>query len=1214
MFLPARLYRLRSLSCWMGSVLCVALVLMTSAKAYGQGNTATIRGTIQDSSGAVLPGATVTITNTGTKAVSTTVSDSRGQYILSGLFPGAYDLKVELSGFKSYEQKAVTLSPTDQRGIDVRLDVGQQSETVTVTAVSEVIQTETGAREGLITAKQIENLSVIGRSSLELLRILPGVVAPDQAALESVTFGGGANNTQAYTVNGIRSSANTVQLDGSSLIDIGSNSGVIVTLNNDMVQEVKVQSSNFAAEYGTSGMNVSAVTKGGTSRFSGTLYDYNRNYRFAANDRSNSITRTEKPKSSFNYPGGNFGGPIIIPGLNWNRGRDKAFFFVGFEVQRQNVDPGSFLSTTLTDKMKRGDLSELLPANCLGQSLNMNCGQFNIPTGFPGAGTAAPNNNFAPFVQPLGKVLASLYPSPNLTTPTNRYNYVFNTLQATNREDFKFRIDYNITNNTRAYVRAAIEHENAENARGIWWASSDVALPTPTYGNNKGRSVSGNVVTVLSPTMTNEVVVSWSRLTLDNFWRDPSKVRIDAYPELRGYNQGFFPGASPYLPLNIITSGWGQGGPGNLWAPAMDVFAHNDALQFSEKLTKIAGAHQLRFGVSAERGQKQQNFQNDEMGQLQFDPWATGGSGSAVADLLTGRLANYAQGTRIPQGEWRYWNLDTFAQDGWKLRPNFTLEFGIRAGFWTNNQELNSFGGYFDPALYNASKGTFLDPGTYKQLNGWRYASAGQAPKGGVANRDPFAMPRINAAWDITGNGNHVLRGGFGLFYNRNMGNLEYDYLRIPPTSYAVNTNSSAASSLGGGVGLNYDTIRQLDWTTRVSSLTINTLNPNSSKWPKNYSFSTSYAHRIFFNQVIEAAYVGTRGRDLVSRRHLNTVPLGALLRGTVNGIDLSNPVNRVALDSSVINGFRPFQNYPAIDDWSFEGVSNYNSLQMTLSRQTARRLQYFATYTFAKSKGTTSGNGEYGFIDPFDPSRTYGVLPEDRTHIFNLSWNAFLPDGAKGAMNNPFGRGLLNGWQLSGISTLASGVPIFLGFGGQAGGDGVTQAIFGTPDIIGNPGPGGGDRGGLSPIYTCDPRTGNTGVGEKILDINCIKIPAFGENGPLIPPYDLRMPTRINHDLTLFKNFSISGEQKLQFRVGFFNLFNQAWATTNSAADVDLVLDTVCNVSLNGVSNGAGGTADNVCDPTKGFLYTDTAKANFGKINLKRGHRVIEFVLKYYF
>jgi len=1190
------------------------LLSVGAVPAFAQTTTATIRGTVTDSQGGVLPGAVVLVTNVGTRDTRETRTDDRGGYLFAGLFPGTYDLKVELPGFKTYEQKAITLGLSDARGIDVPLEVGAQAETVTVIAETEIIQTETGAREGVLTAKQIDNLSIIGRSSLELLRILPGVVAPDQAQMESVSFGGGANNTQSYTVNGIRSSANTVQLDGSSLIDIGSNSGVIVTLNNDMVQEVKVQSSNFAAEYGSSGMNVSAITKGGSARFSGTLYDYWRDHRFGANDRSNSITGTPKPKSTFNYPGGNVGGPIVLPGLDWNRNRDKAFFFVGVEIQRQKVDPGSFLSTTLTDKMKAGDLSEFLPGNCVGQNLNMSCGNFNIPRGFPGAGTPAPGNNFAPYMHPLGRVLASFYPSPNIVTENNRYNYNFSTLQPTNRHDVKFRIDYNITSNTRAYVRTAIEGEQAENARGIWWSSSDVALPTPTYGDNKGRSISGNVVTVLSPTMTNEVLVSWSRLTLDNFWRDPSKVRIDAYPELAGYNQGFFANQSPYLPLNIITSGWGQGGPGNLWAPAMDVFAHNDALQFSDKLTKITGSHGFKFGFSAERGQKQQNFQNQEMGELQFDPWATGGTGSALADLLTGRLANYTQGTQIPRGEWQYWNLDGFAQDSWKLRPNLTLEYGIRAGFWTNNAELNKLGGYFDPNFYNPTADTFLDPGTFQQLNGWRYAARGQASRGGVGNREPFAMPRVNVAWDVTGNSNNVLRGGFGIFYNRNMGNLEYDYLRIPPTSYAVSIGSGAASNLGGGVGLTYDTIRQLDWTTRVSTLSINTLNPESNKWPKTYSFSAAYARRIFFNQVVEAAYVGTRGRDLVSRRALNVVPLGALLSGTVNGIDLSVPVNRVALDSSVVNRLRPFQAFPGVKDWSFEGESDYNSLQVTLSRQTGRRLQYFAAYTLARNTGTNSGNGEYGDIDPFDPSRTYGVLPSDRTHIFNLSWNAFLPDVARGAMNNPFGRGLLNGWQLSGISTLASGVPIYLGFGGQAGDPNLSRAIFGTPDIIGNPGPGGGNRGALVPIYTCDPRTGNTAVGEKILNIDCIKIPAFGENGSLIPEHNLRMPTRINHDLTLFKNFRLNNEQKLQFRVGFFNLFNQAWATTQSPADVDLVLEATCNVLVNGVPNGAGGVANNQCDPTGGFQYTANTLANFGKINLKRGRRVIEFVLKYYF
>src|SRR5215218_3023195 len=386
-------------------------LLVASTTAFGQAsNTATIRGTVEDPSGGVLPGATVTLTNTGTKAVQTTVSNERGGYTFSGVFPGTYEIKVELEGFKTYEQKAIAISPQDTRGIDVRLDVGQQAETVTVTATNEVIQTETGAREGVLTAAQIENLSVVGRSSLELLRILPGVVSPDNTAFETVTFGGGANNTQGYTVNGIRSSNNNVSLDGSQLIDIGSNSGVIVTLNNDMVQEVKVQSSNFAAEYGSGGMNISAVTKGGSSRFSGSLYDYMRDHRFAANDRSNSIAGVDKPKSSFNYPGGNVGGPIIIPGLDFNTNRDKVFFF-GLEAQRQKNDPGSRFGVVPTLGQRQGDFTEFVTPTA-GTYLNQPTGpgRIVVPGGFPGAGTPIAHGNLAPYITSLGQVLVNSYP------------------------------------------------------------------------------------------------------------------------------------------------------------------------------------------------------------------------------------------------------------------------------------------------------------------------------------------------------------------------------------------------------------------------------------------------------------------------------------------------------------------------------------------------------------------------------------------------------------------------------------------------------------------------------------------------------------------------------------------------------------------------------------------------------------------------------------
>jgi hypothetical protein len=1186
------------------AVLAALLWLTAPHLAAAQGTgTATVRGTVNDPSGGVLPGVTVTITNSSTKETRNAVTGDRGGFVFPSLFSGTYEIKAELQGFKTYEAKNIVLSPNDTRGFDVQLEVGSITEVVSVSSPVEIMQTETGAREGVIKADQIENLSVVGRSSLELLRILPGVVAPDNTAFESVSFGGGANNTQGYTVNGIRSSGNTVSLDGAALVDPGSNSGISVTVNNDMVQEVKVQSSNFAAEYGSGGMNISAVTKAGSSQFHGTLYDYIRNYHFAANDRSNSIAGVERPKSQYQFPGGNVGGPIVLPGTSFNKDRNKAFFFLGFEVQRQQVDNGSRFGVVPTLKQRNGDFSEFLNPN--GQNLNQTVGPVLIPQGFPGAGTVAPGANLSAYTTPLGQVLANAYPAPNYVDPNNRYNYVFNQLQPLNRTDLKFRVDYNITNNTKAYVRAAIEGESTENARGIWWGASDVALPSPDVGENKGRSYSGNIVTVLSPTMTNEALVSWTRLTLDDHYKDPSKMRLDGY----GVNfQGTFPGASPYLPG--VVPNWG-GGVSNMWSAANDMFAHNDALQFSDKVTKIAGAHGIKAGISAERIQKQQNFNNNEEAYLVFAPgWTPGSTGNAVGDILTGRITQMVQGTAPANGEFRFWNFDGFAQDSWKVRSNVTLELGVRAGYWTNNQELNGLGGFFNPSQYDPTKAEFLDPGTYHVLNGVCYVSSGCTDAGILPNRSPFAMPRLNVAWDIDGQGNNVIRGGYGLFYNRNMGNVEYDQtLHLPPAAYQITTDVNNGSAYGNGVGLNYDTANQATLANRISGLGINTLTNSSFTFPKTHSFSVSFARRILFNQIVEASYVGTRGRDLVTHVNGNAVPEGALLQGTVGNANLSDPVQRWALDGAAVNLFRPYQAYPTITDYDFKGTSNYNSLQVTLSRQTGKRLQYFATYTLARLEGTLGD--EYRLRDPFVDSRTYGIRNEDRTHIFNLSWNAFLPDPIKGG--NKGLRGVFNGWQVSGISTVASGIPIWLGFTGPAGSAQASQSYYGTPDAVLLTGPGA-SQNGLAPVYTCNPVTGNTSHNEKLLDINCISFPAFGQQGEVKSPYNLRTPTRINHDITFFKNFPISGEQKLQFRVGIFNLFNNAFANTNTPGDIDLTLNTVCNATVDNVPNGVGGTANGVCDPTKGFSFDDNTKANFGKLNLLRGHRVVEFAFKFFF
>jgi Carboxypeptidase regulatory-like domain/TonB-dependent Receptor Plug Domain len=1222
--------------------LAASVLLANSSLLFAQAtNTATIRGTVADSSGGVLPGATVNITNAGTKAVVTSVTDDRGGYLVV-VFPGVYDLKVELSGFKTYEQKGISISPTDNRGIDVRLEVGQQTETITVTAQQEVIQTETGAREGILTAKQIENLSVVGRSSLELLRILPGVVAPDQNNLESVSFGGGANNTQSYTVNGIRSSNNTVQLDGSSLIDIGSNNGLMVTLNNDMVQEVKVQSSNFAAEYGSSGMSVSGVTKAGSSRYSGSVYYYNRDYHLAAKDRSLSIVNAPKPASKYNYPGGNIGGPI--PFGKYNSNKDKLFFFFGLEVQRQDVSQGLRLSKVPTDLQRQGIFNEFNTMSLLGQQLACQGGPGGvrspnscmagggtpvvlIPTSDPSSNPfnqkPAPGYDVSPFEQPLGRALVNAYPLANGSFQSGQFNRADSFLEFANRLDMKARVDWNVTNNTKAYVRIARETEDIENKRGVWWGASDVTLPSPNIGTNHGRSVSGNVVSVLSPTMTNEALVSWSQLKLDNAYDDPSKMTL-AGQGLGNQLNGAFQSGSPSLP-GVIPN-WG-GGIGNLWAAANDMYAHNDELTFSNKLTKIAGAHGLKFGASLQRLQKQQNFNANEEGYFVYAPdWTAYSTGNAVSDMLTGVITQYVQGSKQPKGEFRMWNFDVFAQDSWKIRPNFTLEYGVRGGYWTNNRSLvEGQGAFLDPALYDpAVTVPWLDPGTYSRLNGYCYTSTGCAPDSIMPTRDPFVMPRVNAAWDIDGQGNNVVRGGYGLFFNRNMGNVEYDsFLRIPPEYTQLTDDTWSANGYkneaGRQVGLSYDTLPQT-FSARINNISPRTLTADSWTFPKTHSFSVSYARRIPWSQVLEVAYVGTRGRDLVSLINRNVVPQGALSTGTIGNANVGNdPIARYWLSDGAINSTRPFPAFGRITQYDFEGESNYNSMQLTLSRQTGRRLQYFVSYTLGQNKGTLGD--EYRERDPFQPSRTYGIRQEDRRHILNVSWNAFLPDGGRGPMDNAFGHGLLNGWQLSGISTAASGTPIYLRFTGAAGSTDAAQAYYGTPDSILVYENGNFQRGGLAPVFTCDPRLDGRDAGEYYLDINCITFPAFGQEGDPPSKYDIRTPFRTNHDVTLFKNFALKGEQKLQFRIGFFNLFNQAFVTPNFSRN-DLILDmnTQCNrvVPLDTVPNGSGGFAGAAgtagCDPTGGFSFTDDTKKNFGKINLLRGRRIIELALKYYF
>ena len=1250
----------------------------------------TLRGVVTDPTGAVVPNATLTLVSDRTKAERKATSSGEGVFAITLIEPGSYTLTVEAGGFKKYVTNGLTISPNETKGFDVRMEVGQATESVTVSAsAAEEIKTETGERSNTISASQIENLSIISRNSIELLRILPGVVAPDASTYQVSGFG----DASAYSVNGQRGQNNNISVDGSRVVDIGCNCGSIVSLNNDFVQEVTVQSSNFAAEHGNSGVQISGTTKSGGRDFHGSAYTYVRHEALAANDRFRNYVKAtdpsslagQKPAGRFYYPGGTFSGPITLPKKvfgplgGFNEGRDKLFFFVGFEVQRQTFGAPPRISNVPTLKQRNGDFSDL-PA---GQAVK-------IPLGFANAGQNAPNNNLAPYINPIGKVLINLYPTPNFNSPGS--NYISNTVQTQHRVDFKSRFDYKVSDKTNIYVRVTRETQDEVNPYGIWWGPSTFELPTNNVQNDLGRSVAVGMTKIINPTMTNEVVFSGSKLKLDNQYADPNKVKLSTLGLENLWRLPFdntqFGRQSPYVSLSLIS--WAQG---QLWSPGTNpIFAYNDSFSVTDNLSKVAGSHTLKFGALIEQGNKRQNFQGDpdSQGLIGFNNWNGNGTGNDWGDLLVGQLTDVQHGTQPPIGNYRFYNYEFYGQDAWKIKPNFTLEYGLRATHMTINKERKGFDIMFLPSAYKAGAGYYLNGDPFRP-NGVLSAARGEIQKGSI---DPPAVewgPRLNLAWSVLKNDRLVIRGGAGVFYNRVQGNFQYDAtLRAAP-------NGNVGASIGpftsipgalkpdgtlynfsdlGGLTLSNMGIVTLPNGTKVPVNPLKLANggaqiispdPNSNDFPTTYSTSLSVATRLPFSTVLETAYVGTFGRHLAARLPINVVPLGAMLRGgiagdpgssiaylanpncdpgavdaagkvlragncqvvTANGIkaDLSNPLNRQGLDGGVINKYRPFPDLGGVRYQQYTGTSNYHSLQMTLSRQTGKNLQYFATYTFSKVLGTRGG--EFNDLDPIDTrGRAYGVLDYDRTHIFNLSYNYNLPSLTKS--KNAFAAGVLNGWQMSGITTFSSGTPVNLRFTGDV--TNLTIAAFGSDAFS----TAGFAAGAIAPIFSKNPNVSGGGkVGDRVLDINAISIPAFGSSGATISPFYFRTPSRQNWDISLFKNFKFRESKNIQFRAGFFNIFNQAFAKNidnqnASNSDIYLTLETRCTrtpvnqtlVLANGtvtqftqtLPNGTGGTINNVCDPSKGFSFTDATKNNFGKILTKRGQRVVELALKFTF
>jgi hypothetical protein len=1141
-------------------VLCFVLV---AAALYAQGTgTCTLTGTVYDASGAVIPSANVQLTLETTATSRRTTADAVGFFTFVGVPAGTYEVKIDVAGFTTFVQKEIALHINDQ--IDLRnivLKVAITGAAIEVRAEAPVVPVSSGETSYTLGSKQVDELAIVGRNAVELLKIIPG--AQNSGGWngtyngEVSAFNSGAG---AYTVNGTRFDQMAVVSDGGNVIDHGFNGGAMVTPNVEMVQEVKVETASYSAENPNGPIVMETVTKSGGRDFHGTGYYSIRDSSMNANDWQNNAKDVGKPASRFQYPGFNVGGPVLLPGTNFNKNRDKLFFFAGFEWMRQGVDMGVHQAVVPTAAMRKGDFSAARTLLASSIVSNPVC-QDPTLSYCQGVGVIKQSA-----IDPGGSVLMNVYPLPNANPAlTGGYNYLSDIVNPQPRNQQLVKMDYNLTDSTHFSARYNHEGESVPMPYGLWQTWPQVPYPGGVVTQDHSHSLATNLTHTFSPTMTSQTTFTANNLFYGASLSTPDKVSASklGYPYKGVYDNG----------LDVIPNIGGDPGVASLFNEGGVIPNQNTpkwTYTFSEDVSKAAGSHLLKAGFywSHETWQQRTGDNNYlDQGGITLASWDSltswnpatneGALPNPYADLLMGHVSMFTQGTKGLLLDFAANEYDFYVLDTWKVGRRLTINYGIRMdhiGWWYNKQGDIAV---FNPAKYDPNAGIGAYTGIQTHSNDPSVPLSGYKPV-------PFQpAPSAGFAYDVTGSGKTVLRGGFGTNYYRDEGiSAGFKLVQNPPLqmlNYFSNSN--------GGIKLS-----QLSTTTASAALPWpNVAMMSEDNMPRTFSYSFAIQREMPGSTVLNIAYVGNSSKNLVGWPDINPVPQGA-----ETGQDWPG----TWMDSS----HRTYQNIAGIYPAAHTLRANYNSVQASASR-TKGAVNYWLSYTFGKALGNNSA-------DSFDMSRTYGPLPWDRTHSVKLAYNINLPAFSKKYMgNHALGNTLIDGWQVSGNTSFDSGAPVFVLGPSFPGGLQISMVgtsselsgvhLLGGRYIVGTP-----DESAV-PLVVCNP-TSNLAA-HQVFNPSCFQSPTPGHNGNYVIPY-IHGPWTNSSDLTLFKNFRISESKKLQFRAEAFNFLNHPLWGFLSSGDPAL--------QLNYTAFGAA--------------PTNTAAA--GVMTNKFGHRIIQLELKFYF